>query len=60
MFNALRKDNFLHMIAGGKHKQAEAIRLEIRDAFYPDMPEWKRKVWKTAKNAVNAALEALG
>jgi len=59
VFNALRKDNFLHMIAGGKHKQAEAIRLEIRDAFYPDTPEWKRKVWKTANKVVNAALEAL-
>lgn len=60
VFNALRKDNFLHMIAGGKHMQAEEIRLEIRDAFYPDAPEWKRKVWKTARESVNAALEALG
>jgi hypothetical protein len=59
VFNALRKDNFLHRVANGKHKDAEAIRREIRAAFYPDTPEWKHKVWKTANKVVNAALEAL-
>jgi hypothetical protein len=59
VFNALRRDNFLHIFARGKHRDAEAIRREIRDAFYPDTPEWKRKVWKAAKNAVNAAHQAL-
>jgi Protein of unknown function (DUF2817) len=59
VFNALRKDNFLHRFAGGKHKDADAIRRECRAAFYPDTPEWKRKVWKTSKEVVKAALEAL-
>jgi Protein of unknown function (DUF2817) len=59
VFNALRKDNWLHRFAGGKHKSGEAIRQEIRAAFYPDTPEWKRKVWKTAKDVVGAALKAL-
>ncbi len=59
VFNALRRDNFLHRFAGGKHRDAEAIRREIRAAFYPDTPEWKRKVWKTANEVVNAALKAL-
>lgn len=59
VFNALRKDNFLHRFAGGKHKDAEAIRRACRDAFYCDAPEWKRKVWKTANEVVKAALDAL-
>jgi len=59
VFNALRKDNWLHRFAAGKHRDAEAIRREIRAAFYPDTPEWKRKVWKTSREIVAAALQAL-
>ncbi len=61
VFNALRKDNWLHCFAPGrdKHKDAEAIRLELRDAFYPDTAEWKRKVWGHAQDVVGAALQAL-
>ena len=61
VFNALRKDNWLHCFAPGrhKHKTAEAIRLELRDAFYPDTAEWKRMVWGHASEVVAAALKAL-
>lgn len=61
VFNALRKDNWLHCFAPGRHKnaEAEAIRRELRDAFYPDTAEWKRKVWSHAGEVVNAALAAL-
>jgi hypothetical protein len=61
VFNALRKDNWLHCFAGGrhKHKDANAIRLELRDAFYPDTADWKRMVWGHANEVVNAALAAL-
>ena len=61
VFNALRKDNWLHCFAPGrhKHKDANAIRLELRDAFYPDTAEWKRKVWGHADEVVSAALAAL-
>jgi hypothetical protein len=62
VFNALRKDNWLHCFAGGRHRHsdADAIRLELRDAFYPDTAEWKRMVWGHANEAVTAALAALG
>jgi len=62
VFNALRKDNWLHCFAPGrfKNKAAEAIRLELRDAFYPDTAEWKRMVWGHADEVVTAALQALG
>lgn len=61
VFNALRKDNWLHCFADKRyrHKDAEAIRLELRDAFYPDTADWKRKVWKHATEVVDAALKGL-
>jgi len=59
VFNALRKDNWLHCFAGADHADSEAIRREIRDAFYPDTAEWKRMVWKAADEVVTAALKAL-
>jgi len=59
VFAALRKDNWLHTLAGSGHKMAESIRREIRAAFYPDTPEWKRAVWGHAKQVVDQALAAL-
>jgi hypothetical protein len=59
VFNALRRDNFVHMVAGGTHQDAEAIRREIRAAFYPDTTDWKRKAWNVAAEVVHAALKAL-
>jgi hypothetical protein len=61
VFNALRKDNWLHCFADGrhKHKDGEAIRRELRDAFYPDEAGWKAAVWAHANDVVSAALKAL-
>ena len=61
VFNALRKDNWLHCFADGRHRHAdaEAIRRELRDAFYPDTAEWKRMVWRHAGEVVEAAIKAL-
>jgi hypothetical protein len=61
VFNALRKDNWLHCFADGRHKHrdGEAIRLELRDAFFPDAADWKSMVWKHADDVVSAALKAL-
>ncbi len=61
VFNALRRDNWLHCFAEARHRHADAqvIRLELRDAFYPDTPEWKHMVWKHAGEVVGAALRAL-
>ena len=59
-FLALRKDNWLHNIAGADHPSADAIRQEIRAAFHSDTDAWKRKVWGAGEEAVAAALAALG
>jgi Protein of unknown function (DUF2817) len=59
VFEALRRDNWLHCVAGQDHKDAEDIRLQIRDAFYPDTAEWKRMVWEAGCEVVEQALQAL-
>jgi hypothetical protein len=61
VFNALRKDNWLHCFAEGRHRHTdgEAIRQELRDAFFPDEPKWKSMVWGHANEVVSRALEAL-
>jgi hypothetical protein len=59
VFTALRRDNWLCLNAQESHPQWSAIKREVRDAFYPDMPEWKRMVWDHAMSAVNGALQAI-
>jgi hypothetical protein len=59
VFNALRKDNWLHCFAGKMKDQAETIRREIRAAFYPDTKDWKHMVWKQGEQVVHQALASL-
>jgi hypothetical protein len=61
VFHALRRDNWLHCFADKRHRHAdsEAIRLELRDAFYPDTSDWKRMVWSHATVVIDAALKGL-
>jgi hypothetical protein len=60
VFRALRKDNWLHQVAGNTdNADAEAIRRETRDAFYVDTPEWKRSVWGHAVDVVQSAVKAM-
>lgn len=59
VFDALRKDNWLHAYAGLGHAQAKSIKRQIRDAFYPDTEDWKRKVWNHGVETVEVALSAL-
>ena len=59
VFNALRKDNWLHCFAGRVREKAEEIRREIRAAFFPDTPEWKRTVFAHAGEVVRQGLKAL-
>jgi hypothetical protein len=60
VFDALRLDNWLHAHGRLDHQKAKTIKKKIRAAFYPDTDEWKRKVWKSAENAVERALGVLG
>lgn len=60
VFEALRRDNWLHAHAQLEHRQARAIKRKIRAAFYPDTDEWKRRVWMHAERVVRQALAAYG
>jgi hypothetical protein len=60
VFDALRRDNWLHNFAGEAGKlHASAIAQQCRDAFFVDSVEWKRKVFALAREAVTAALGAI-
>jgi hypothetical protein len=59
VFDALRKDNWLHLNAKPDHRDWRAIKRQIRDAFYPDTAEWKRKVWDHAAEVVDRAARAI-
>ena len=56
VFNALRKDNWLYCFAPREKPNAEAIRREIRAAFYPETQEWKRAVFGHGDAVVREAL----
>jgi hypothetical protein len=59
VFDALRRDNWLHVHGGLEGPNARAIKAEIRAAFYPDTAAWKASVWKHAEAAVAAAVATL-
>jgi len=58
VFDALRRDNWLHYFAQDQ-RLAPEIGRQIRAAFYPDTPAWKRAVFAHAERAVQGALAAL-
>ncbi len=60
VFDALRKDNWLHAYGRLEGPRARAIKEEIRAAFYPDTAAWKKSVWKHAETAVASAAATLG
>jgi hypothetical protein len=59
VFNALRKDNWLHLQKKPDRPRWEAIKSEIRAAFYPDTEKWKDQVWEHATKTVDPALASL-
>jgi hypothetical protein len=60
VFSALRKDLWLHCVAGEYHSAAAAIAAEMRAAFFPADPSWREAAMQTARAATAAALPALG
>jgi len=59
VFNALRKDNWLHLQKSPDRSLWANIKAEIREAFYPDSADWKEKVWTHAKQTADPALASL-
>jgi hypothetical protein len=59
VFDALRRDNWLHLNAKPGHRDWQTIKRQVRDAFYPDTPEWKRKVWDHAAQIADRAARGI-
>ena len=56
---ALCADNWLHRHGEVASAQGEAIKAQIRAAFYPDRDDWKDLVWERAVETLRLALTGL-
>jgi hypothetical protein len=59
VFQALQKDNWLHLFGDPKSAQAREIKAAIRRAFYPDTDEWKRLVWARSCEVIERTAKGL-
>ncbi|HEY1631011.1 MAG TPA: DUF2817 domain-containing protein [Rhizomicrobium sp.] len=59
VFDALRRDNWLHLNAKPSHPDWKKIKQQIRDAFYPDTTAWKKSVWDHAADVADRAARGL-
>jgi predicted deacylase len=59
VLTALRGDNWLYKEDNMNSPQAQAIKIAIRKAFYPDTPDWKEAVWSRSQKVIDLALKGL-
>ncbi|MFQ5973262.1 MAG: M14 family metallopeptidase [Alphaproteobacteria bacterium] len=59
VLDALRADAWLHARGDLESELGKRIKADIRRAFYPDEPEWKKKVWARAVDMVGRAAAGL-
>ncbi|MDB4285435.1 M14 family metallopeptidase [bacterium] len=59
VFSALRAENWLHHYGGNDKSRAKDIKEDLLRAFYPDDDEWKHKVWRQGREAVDEVLNFL-
>jgi hypothetical protein len=57
--NALRGDQWLQLHPQAPRDLAESIKQRMRNAFYTDTPEWKRRVLEQARQALYQAVDGL-
>jgi hypothetical protein len=60
VLHALRADNWLHSHGDMRSAQGQAIKKQIRDAFYGDADDWKGMVAGQSLHATRQALVGLG
>jgi len=58
VLGALRWDNWLHAYDDPTGAAAAPVKQKMRDAFYPDSPEWRQTVVDQARTVVHQALNA--
>ncbi|MEQ1752812.1 MAG: M14 family metallopeptidase [Micropepsaceae bacterium] len=59
VFQALRADNWLHTTGGTGHPDGPSIKAHVRRAFYPDLDDWKDRVWSRGKSVIVQAIQGL-
>jgi hypothetical protein len=59
VFQALRADNWLYTVAEPSHPDRNAIRMQMRHAFYPETDVWKDSVWQQGRAVLEQALKGL-
>ena len=56
---ALRADNWLHLHGDPASAKGQAIKAQIREAFYQDAEDWKEMVWERGVETQRLALKGL-
>lgn len=59
VLNALRLDNWLHVHGDPDSPQGRDIKARLLDAFYPDDPVWKERVFERAMDVTERAIVGL-
>lgn len=58
VFTATQASSWLHVHGDRDGPQAPAIRQAMRDAFYPQDPEWRESVWARGLDVVRRAMRS--
>lgn len=59
VMNALRADHWLHLHPEASGAQRQAIKRQIRDAFYVDSDDWRAQIVTQARQAMFQAVDGL-
>lgn len=59
VFDAMRRENWLHLYGSLESAEGRRIKAELRDAFYPEEAAWKDAVWTRAEEMMRKALVGL-
>ena len=56
---ALRADNWLHLHGDPASEKGQAIKRQIREAFYQDAEDWKEMIWERAVETLRLTVAGL-
>ena len=59
VMQALRADHWLHLHPEAPAEQRQAIKQQIRDAFYVDTDAWRAQIVAQARQAMFQAVDGL-
>lgn len=59
VFDAMRRENWLHLHGALDSAEGKRIKEEMRDAFYPEEAAWKDAIWSRSEEIMRKALIGL-